>query len=66
MIPLDGKMGETTVMKRRLPENPSQKTSVLVLFYLQEHSTKWEMETTTLSRYHFAKIIRPFEAAASK
>jgi Cd2+/Zn2+-exporting ATPase len=49
MIPLDGKIisGETTV-DEALPENPSQKTSVLVLFYLQEHSTKWfYWETTT-------------------
>jgi hypothetical protein len=33
-----------------LPENPSQKTSVLVLFYLQEQQNGFiEMETTTLS-----------------
>jgi hypothetical protein len=39
VIPLDGKIisGETA-MKRPLP-NPL-KTSVLVLFYMQEHSTK--------------------------
>jgi hypothetical protein len=42
MIPLDGKIisGETTV-DEAITGDPSQKTSVLVLFYLQEHSTKW-------------------------
>jgi high-affinity K+ transport system ATPase subunit B len=42
MIPLDGKIisGETTVDEAAITgEHP--KTSVLVLFYLQEHSTKW-------------------------
>jgi magnesium-transporting ATPase (P-type) len=43
MIPLDGKIisGETTVDEAAITGEPSQKTSVLVLFYLQEHSTKW-------------------------
>jgi Cd2+/Zn2+-exporting ATPase len=42
MIPLDGKIisGETTVDEAAITGEPIQKTSVLVLFYLQEHSTK--------------------------
>jgi hypothetical protein len=41
MIPLDGKIisGETTV-DEAITGEPIPKTSVLVLFYLQEHSTK--------------------------
>jgi high-affinity K+ transport system ATPase subunit B len=41
MIPLDGKIisGETTVDEAAITGEPSP--SVLVLFYLQEHSTKW-------------------------
>jgi Cd2+/Zn2+-exporting ATPase len=51
MIPLDGKIisGETTV-DEALPENPSQKTSVLVLFLFAGTLNKMVLlETTTLS-----------------
>jgi magnesium-transporting ATPase (P-type) len=43
MIPLDGKIisGETTVDEAAITGEPFQKTSVLLFFYLQEHSTKW-------------------------
>jgi cation transport ATPase len=42
MIPLDGKIisGETTVDEAAIT-GEIQKTSVLVLFYMQERSTKW-------------------------
>jgi magnesium-transporting ATPase (P-type) len=43
MIPLDGKIisGETTVDEAAITGEPIPKTSVLVLFYMQERSTKW-------------------------
>jgi hypothetical protein len=55
MIPLDGKIisGETTVDEAAITGEPIPKTSVLVLFYLQEHSTKMVLlKCYPLYRYH--------------